>query len=843
MTVTSNVPDMQIEQALYGESRGGHSLLTSSGDDSIATAIVQRLDLPDTAPPDAEWSPFLRGFPYQDRYVLTRTFHDTAASRGGMVFSHALMAPLDELVENSDLQPLLRLLATSDGQRPDATTVRLPCTQSPVPQAIDLVDAAEALAAAGTFPVVRLGHIGFDDLVVALWAHLPPEIRRGFAFRLSFGPTDLIDQPTPALVCTPRATAGRWYEHPVISTATRDEPDSLAAAILSGNAGATPLIEFMQQMEVRPATFPDLRLAEQAYHLHIGEPSLEGRAGVIRLIEKLSPDPDAGDAGKRHLAQRLCDALSVARAEEILRLRNLQLSAFPEPKRVWKAVAKWLAENSYAQDQDAEMLSVLEDATTSDAAVEEWRGAILNGLAAAARSANSSFPRAFWRWTQMRPEIVDAVFPLVPAATGVEERLARAMPHTLDRVAAATLEPLALSRDWLRFHGSVLSASVSPSDAVRRQVAVDTDPSFLEGLRAALRRAKPAELVECALEIQDPRMPRLAGEVVAKNPELLAGLDFTPTAAQAVWREALAIEPESWHGPTNPAAASYSILDRLLDDGQTDAMLLERLSDTPLADLGNYPRRPEIWSRLGDDARHKMLARTATAWLKNAAGAHGPATPEQELQTAILEDDELGQTLDTLIPDRAGTAVRIIAALSRYDEQQFLQLLGTLMSRTMYLATPDAESIGRVVLQRRWKNVAAYLLGQLKSGRRDLEPALRTCCDMFDWWDRLVYGLAPISELEKWDALQELAAHLYSGGPNDQGLWERAGGDDADLSTGRDGRTRWRDALRKVRYGKGPTPSAMLARMMEDFPHNEGIRHLAGDPVFADTVAHDLREA
>ena len=397
MTATSNVPDMQIEQALYGESRGGHSLLASSGDDAVSTAIVQRLDLPDTAPPDAEWSPFLRGFPYQDRYVLSRTFHDTAASRGGMVFSHALLAPLDELVETPDLQPLLRLLATSNGQRPDDTTVRLPCTDTPVPRAIDLIDAADALAATGTFPVVRLGHIGFDDLVVALWAHLPPEIRRGFAFRLSFGPPDLVEQPMPALVCTPDGPAGRWSEYPVIRTATPHEPDSLAAAILSGHARATPLIEFMQQLEVRPATFPDLRLAEQAYQLDIGEPSLDRRVGVMRLIEKLSPDSDAGDAGKKLLAQRLCDALSGARVEEILRLRNLQLSAVPEPKRVWKAVAKWVAENSYAQDQDTEMLSVLEDATTSDAAVEEWRGAILNGLAAAARSAKSSFPRAFWR--------------------------------------------------------------------------------------------------------------------------------------------------------------------------------------------------------------------------------------------------------------------------------------------------------------------------------------------------------------------------------------------------------------------------------------------------------------
>ena len=843
MTATSNVPDMQIEQALYGESCGGHSLLASSGDSAVSTAIVQRLDLPDTAPPDAEWSPFLRGFPYQDRYVLSRTFHDTAASRGGIVFSHALLAPLDELVETPDLQPLLRLLATSNGQRPDATTVRLPCTDTPIPQAIDLVDAAEALAATGTFPVVRLGHIGFDDLVVALWAHLPPEIRRGFAFRLSFGPPDLVEQPMPALVCTPHGTAGRWSEYPVIRTATPHEPDSLAAAILSGHAGATPLIEFMQQMEVRPATFPDLRLAEQAYQLDIGEPSLDRRVGVMRLIEKLSPDSDAGDAGKKLLAQRLCDALSGARAEEILRLRNLQLSAFPEPKRVWKAVAKWLAENSYAQDQDTEMLSVLDDATTSDAAVEEWRGAILNGLAAAIHSVKSSFPRAFWRWIKVRPEIVTAVFPHVPAEAGVEERLALATPRTLDQATAATLEPLALSRGWLRLHGTVLSASASASDVARRQVAVDTNPSFLEGLRAALRRAKPAELVECALEIEDPRMPRLTGEAVAKNPKLLAGLDLTPTTAQAIWREALAIEPESWQGPADPAAAFHSILDRLLDGSHTDPMLLERLSDTPLADLGTYPRRPEIWSRIGGRARHKMLTRTANGWLKNAAGADVPAAPEQDLQTAILEDDELEPTLDALTPNRASTAVRIVAALSRYDQQRFLQLLSTLTSRTTSLAAPDAESIGRLVLQRRWEDVAACLLGQFKSGRQDLKPALRTCCDMFDLWDRLFYRLVPISEFEKWDAFQELATELYPGGPDDDGLWERAGGDDADLSTGRNGRTRWWHALSKTRNGKGPTPFALLAKMMEDFPHNERIPHLASDPVFVETVEDNLRDA
>ncbi|MCY4354372.1 MAG: effector-associated domain EAD1-containing protein [Truepera sp.] len=834
---------MQIEQALYGECRGGHSLLVSSGDDAVSAAIVQRLDLPDTAPPNVEWSPFLRGFPYLDRYVLSRTFHDTGASRGGMVFSHALLAPLDELAETSDLQPLLKLLATSDEQRPDATTVRIPCTETPIPQAIDLIDAAEALGARGTLPVVRLGHVGFDDLVVALWANLPPEIRRGFAFRLSFGPPDLVEQPMPALVCTPRGLAARWSEYPVIRAATPNDPGSLASAILSGHARATPLTEFMQQMEVKPATLRNLRLAEQAYLLHIGEPTLERRAGVMRLIEKLSPDSDAGSDGKDLLVRRLCDALSGAAAEEILRLRNLQLSAFPAPTRVWKTLEGWVAGNSFARDQDVDMLSVLEDATTSHAAVQDWRGAIRNGLAVAARSARSSFPRAFWRWTRIRLEIVTAVFPHVPAEAGVEERLASATPRTLDEAAAGTLEPLALSRGWLRLHGTVLSASASALDAARRQVAVDTGSSFVEGLRAALRSAKPAELVECALEIEDPRMPRLAGEAVARDPKLLAGLDLTPTTAQAIWREALAIEPESWQGPTDPAAAFHSILDRLLDGSQSDPMLLEQLSGTPVADLANYPRRPEIWSRIGDGARRNLLTATANGWLNNAASAGIPFVPEHDLQTALLEADELERTLDALIPDRVGSAVRIVTALSQYDQQRFLQLLTKLTSRTMSLPTPDAKGIGRLVLERQWEDVAAYLLGQFKSGRRDLKPALRACCDMLDRWGRFIVGLVPISESEKWEAFQELAAELYPGGPDEDGLWERAGADDADLSTSGDGRTRWRNAIRKMRNGKGPTPSALLARMKEDFPNNERILHLAGDPIFGGSVVDDVRDA
>ena len=558
-----------------------------------------------------------------------------------------------------------------------------------------------------------------------------------------------------------------------------------------------------------------------------------------RLIQKLSPDVEAGEGGKDVLVCRLCEFVPAAGAEQILRLRNLQLSAFPSSSRVWKALETWAVENNYPQDQDVEMLSVLENATASTAAVEEWRSAVLGGLVTAARSRKFFFPKAFWRWFQVRPAAAVALFRHVPTEAGIEERMAAAAPRELDETAAKTLATLALSRGWFRMHGVVLSATRNPLDAALGQIAVDSDPSYVEGLKLALRRAKPTEVVECALEIEDPRMSPLAAEAVVENRGLLARIDLTAMKAQAIWREALAIDPECWQGPADPAAAFRTILDRLLDGGEADPTLIDRLSYAPVADLGSYPRRTELWSRIGGIALANLLVATANGWLRRAASGGVPFAPEHDLQSLILENDALEPTLDALVPGRVGAAIRIVAALNRYDEQGFLRLIDTTMSCTTSLAAPDAEGIGHLVLERRWEHAATHLVGRYKSGRRDLRPALQACHDMLDIWERITLPLTAISEKEEWRAFEDLATELYPGGPDDDGLWERTGGNDADLSPGASGRMRWRKTMRKMRKGGRPTPSALLVMMMEDFPNNERLPHLAGDRMFGRAVPDD----
>ena len=114
--------------------------------------------------------------------------------------------------------------------------------------------------------------------------------------------------------------------------------------------------------------------------------------------------------------------------------------------------------------------------------------------------------------------------------------------------------------------------------------------------------------------------------------------------------------------------------------------------NTPVADLETYPRRPAIWSRVEDGARHNLLTATAGRWLENAASTGVTFVPEHDLETALLHADELDRRLDALIPDRVGTAVRLVTALSRYDQRRFLQLLGKSTSRTRSLPTSDAEA-------------------------------------------------------------------------------------------------------------------------------------------------------
>jgi len=795
------------------------------------------MDLPDNAPYGVAWAPFLRGFPYGDRYVLARTEPDPTAARSGIVVSRACILPLETFAQVTDIRPVTRVLETAWDNLPSDDGSQILIDNDVLPDATaDLEATAGALLTHGKGPVVRLGQDGFDDLVVALWARLEPGLRRGFAFRLSFGPRDIVETAPPALVCVPKALEGQWHGHRVVRASGPGSSTSLATAVLCGHPSGSALATFMRDTGIEPNAFTHLIMAEHAYRLMTAEPCLTSMIETVRLLSKLAPDPSSGRAHKDALIGSLCEFLARANASELLPLRNVTLAAMPSPDRVWSAVQGWMAGNGFPDDQVTEMLGVVQSAVTADLAVAEWRTAILGGLKAAARNAGADFPKAFWRWSTLSADTAVAALEAVGVVGGLEQRLAKSIPENLPRNAADAVAAMAAKHGWLVLHGASLSVAHTPSDAVRLQLALDKDPGFFDGLKAALGRAKPPDIFSCALQSADPRLPLLAGAEVAKRPSLLRSADMASNRALSVWREALAVTTDAWNGPTNPQAAFHSVLDAWANGSAADTGLLDLLSQTPLGDLAAYSRRSEIWPRVGTPVRERLLKATANGWLAGAsADGHPPFEPDESLRAIILADAGLDDALLALTPGQVTTAMRVIASLPDYGERRFRNLLRQILAKASAIAEIEAEGIGRLVASGRWRDTARDLFLAFRAGRNDLKPSLQACHGLFNFWDGLELwrlGVGAISDDAKWNAFQTLAAEVYSAGPDQDSLWERAGGSNAELPASGTGMSRWSAALRGVRHGAGVRASDLLNTMLDDYPRNERLRHLAEDPLF-----------
>ncbi|WP_186207365.1 effector-associated domain EAD1-containing protein [Burkholderia gladioli] len=823
---------MRVDQAVYGEVQGrGHGLRASSPNASIAEAVASRLDLPDAVPSGVQaWSPFVRGFPINDHYVLARTFLDSGASRGGMVLTHALIVSLDDMCEVENLVALFGRLAPSITDVPGPlATLELDtacCIHKP---AADLIGTANALTAQGLAPVVRLGVEGFEQLVDSLWRNLWPTLRRTFAFRLSFGPNDVIELPAPALVCTPEQLQARWLKHRIVKPDDQT-PASESAAVLCGQRDAQPIFNLARDLGLEVPTLRELGRLERLHALLSGGESFEELLTAIRLADGLSNQPASGASIKDKLVGRLTALIPGACCKQLLPMRNLALSGFANTRSLWSAVELLVSNLGFAPTDDGDLMEMVAASVDEGLALPPWRDAVTAGLSAAACHEKSNLFQAIWRWAERSEVAFAAAIGSLPADAAVEQRLAGEVPRRL-RVAstAALLSPL-LKKRWLSAYGAALASTKPPLVATGEQLKVDKDPSYVAGLQSALRYASASQALECTLAHKDLRLVRLCADLAAVHPEILSNIRCNDVTEQEVWGAAIAKNASLWNAPSNAIEARDTVIAQLAEGRVVDAGLLEALAQTPLADLTSAPQRARLWSLLPVHQLDRYLQATAAGWLDIAAKGVVVVPPEAPLERAIIASPSLQSVLEkSSVP--VDTRLAIVSALPSFLEDFFITWLNNLLRGVRTLSHTDSERLGTLVASRRWERTAKYLSDRLADHRPDLMPGLRLCAGLLSVYTRWKLGISKPSLTEKWNAFEEEACQLYSSGPDSGELWSRAGGKNSDLpGRSQNGATRWHTALSSIRYGGRPTTRQLLAVMCQDFPLNEKLRLYASDP-------------
>ncbi len=822
---------MRVEQAVYGEVQGrGHGLRTSSPDAFVAAAIASKLDLPDAVPPGVQaWSPFVRGFPVDQHYVLARTFFDTTASRGGMVLTHALIASLDEISQVGSLMGLLACLAPSASVCPtNPSAIEVELLDDRLPPAPDLVGAANAIAGQRVSPAVRLGVEGFENLVLSLWRNLWPAMRRTFAFRLSFGPNDVVEQPPPVLVCTPVQLQARWTQHRIVKSDDRSA-ESASAAVLCGQADAAQYLALGADLGVQVADLRVLNRLERLHSLEGGSDSFDDLLAAVRLADGLSNQQTSGVQLKDRLLQRLAAQLPSAGCKQLLQMRNLSLDGFSSAPTLWSKIALLVSELKFAPADDADLVNMVEASQSAALALEPWRSAVAAGLSAAAVQDNPGLWKAIWRWVERSDTASTAAIEKLRSEPSVEQRLVQEIPRRLIPAKRTSLLALLRQRGWLMAHGAVLAATVSPLEAAVQQLKVDKALDHTAGLRAALRHATPAQTLEAAIVLKDLRLVEICADQAVAQPEVLTGISCEDLTEQKIWAAAIEKSNSLWSAPDNPVAVRDTVLLNLGRGIDVFPGLVEALAGTPLADLTTAPDRPDLWSFFPVSHRNRYLHATAIGWLNAAVAGADINRPEPELEEAVMTSSNLQFVLwDAAVPVRIQLA--IISALPSFREEVFVSWLDNFLRSSRMLPHADADQLGTLVASRRWRSAVTVLCNRLTDRNYDLTPALQQCAGLLNLYQRWKFGIFQPSTEDKWRAFEETACELYPTGPDCEELWSRAGGKNSALpGRSQNGATRWHTALRSVRYGGRPKVRALLTKMREDHPGNEELRLFAND--------------
>ena len=84
--------------------------------------------------------------------------------------------------------------------------------------------------------------------------------------------------------------------------------------------------------------------------------------------------------------------------------------------------------------------------------------------------------------------------------------------------------------------------------------------------------------------------------------------------------------------------------------------------------------------------------------------------------------------------------------------------------------------------------------------------------------------------VEQQKRLVTIACELYPSGIAENRIWAEAGGDISAIATNTNGKTQWREAIKKISHGGGGniTYLSLIQAMLEDNANNKSLMELLG---------------
>lgn len=825
---------MIIQQALFGDLNGAYSLLsTSMPDQGLARKICNVTDLSDRPPDVVLKSSVIRGFVHGDYFLLVKSFPDNREGvRKGRVLSHTLFVTLADYRAINDITALPNLLFPEFDLPKELSPIEF--QNSPLSATRDVKPTGRMACAINGLvnhtefsnSIIWLGEKEYWEFLGIIWPNIPRPVKSNLRIGKANDPSK-IDKQLLTIVYVDEEAWSNWNSSPykLINQTCDEQLESPVAHLLVGNdEKATELKDIIKRFELKIKEIDDLvQLEKVSINLRVIDQKVPFQRFLLLadLISKYSKSPKAALDRKSEFLNMVRTRSKDATAKEVIALPNPNWQGFVNSEEILGEAAKtWMADNLFRTTTDS---TIILEKAFSETTKAWWKEGVIAALKESLSAWRTPLAAIIWRWFKAAPSSIQSITPMLPKEA--EQDLIASIPE-LESLEAKQILRVTESKRWLSLQAVIFVQQYKPSEAIKMQLAIDENPEHTEALLLMADRMGGKAFVNSVLEQLDPRLTEICGKLVRDNPDLMKYLKVESLGWQAVWLSAVTQRAKVWEGIANPEKILFSIMDLLLSAREFSPLLLSEISTSEHNDLFNHPRRSEIWDVLSPDNKNGFMDATTKSCLKYVTSGVGTIN---DIEKPLIDHLQKSKAiLTSIMRDGKIDVNKKISLLESWTEMGENEAV--LLITANRFTQVQSKAVGNLIKRFNWTK-AAKKLTHLYRSREDLKPALQQCKGLLDFWTRLnLVGVGYIDDNETvneyWDRLSEKAIELYPKGPEQHGLWERAGGDTADLLVDATGRKIWTRAIKEMKKGRGPTKNRLTELMHKDHPRDEILRIL-----------------
>lgn len=731
-----------VNQAIYGDKSGAYSLLKSSFEEvDIPKRICNATDLLDRPANNVLEHPIIRGFSFNDYYVLVKSFPDLDNNvRTGRVFSHALIIHQKDLYKLIDIEQIFSFFL--DEVNKDALLIPIDinnfCNKKLIEEPLKqrIYAAVNGLIEHQSFgnTILWKGEEDYIQFISYVWKNIPPSLRVNLTLGGVFNPKN-IEQNKINLLYSADINDHKWdkVKFKIIDIDSAEELDSLGAHYLCGNYDkAKTLVKVIETFKVQIVNFEDfsyLEIIANNYCALSCESKLNHLIILSDLLSKYSPRANVAFDEKKSVLDAVLKKVGKASGKEIIALQYVDWEGFKgAEKQIKTEIQRWLTlslPHTKSEQCAAEVISL---AVNNDKAPIWWASATKEFLHDLFNNWRTQYAPVLLKWVQFDSKCLNNISLYIPLSDNIENDIVLAF-NNQQKLTVTSFEKFSAERNWFKLYVVCAVQLYSLENAIIKLLAIDKNEDSLSALQFISEKTNSKKFLPVAIKIEEPRLIKLAAEHVTKNRKLLSNLDVTESSWRNIWLSSNLSCTNVWQGINKPQIVLFRLLELYVEKQSIEERLLLDISKSGCNDISLFTHRKNVWQYLEPTTKNNFLVATTKACTHLLS--------QNEIYLADLEPEILGCLVNTevIISVIKDINVSLQVKLSLIDKLQGLKENDLLSLLELRFSSSEALMLGDIIMQRKWSLLAKKVADKVTNDYRyDLDSTKKQTKSLVPSW-------------------------------------------------------------------------------------------------------------